>query len=331
MRLFVLWVFVGFLPVITLSETPIARDTLGGSCGFWGQIVGSAQLLEQGMQVELVARKADQTESATRPILFVSNGNFDFGVLPPGVYKLRVRDTAGNVLLEQVQTVGERRTEPVTLLVRDPKLSLAKTYTVALSSLQHKVPKRAFEAFQTAKRAYAAGDQQKAITRLHEAITLDPTFAAAHSDLAVIYARQGRLDQALEPAQVAYRLNPQLSEAGSNLALLLMNLKRYSEAERTARDLLSEQDQTSIPHGVLAVSLIAERESLDEALVHLSKVAPSFPYFRVLAAHALAEIDRGDLAVIQVKEYLRLFAHDCERPSLEAWVTRAERRLSALQ
>src|SRR5580704_3813982 len=72
MRLFVLWVFVGFLPVITLSETPIARDTLGGSCGFWGQIVGSAQLLEQGMQVELVARKADQTESATRPILFVS-------------------------------------------------------------------------------------------------------------------------------------------------------------------------------------------------------------------------------------------------------------------
>jgi tetratricopeptide (TPR) repeat protein len=325
-------VFVGLLPVITLCQTPIAGDTRGGSCGFWGQIVGSTQLLEHGMEMELVARNTGQAESAIRPKLFVpANGNFDFGMLPRGDYQVRIRDTSGNGLLERVLAVGERRTEPVILFVHDLKWGLAKTYTVSLSSLQHKVPKRALEDLQTAKRTYAAGDQQNAIKHLNDALNLDPDFAEAHSDLAVIYARQGRLDQALEHAQAGFRLNPQLSEAGCNLALLLMNMKRHPEAEQTARDLLSEQDQNSIPHGVLAISLIAQRKNLDEALTHLSKAVPAFPFFRLLAANALAETFHGDLAVIQVKEYLRSSAHDCERQSLEAWVAKTERRLSALQ
>ncbi len=332
-RSFIFYGFVVFLlPVLGRSQVSVRRDTQGGSCGFWGQIVGSTRLLEQGMEMELVARDRDQAGSAIGSKLLVpANGNFDFGTLPPGNYKLRIRDTSGSVLVERVQTVSASQTEPVIMFVPDPKWSLGQNFTVSLSSLQHKIPKRALEALETAKKAFAAGDPQNSIKHLQEALQLDPDFAEAHSDLAVIYARQGRLDEGLEHAQTAFRLNPHLPEAGCNLALLLMNLKRYPEAELTARELLSEQYQTSIPHGVLAISLIEERKDLNEAMAQLSEAAPACPFFRLLAARALAEVSRGDLAVIQVKEYLRSSAHDCERASLENWVANTERRLSLLQ
>jgi tetratricopeptide (TPR) repeat protein len=281
--------------------------------------------------MEIVPWATPQPESASKLKLLVPvNGNFDFGALAPGDYKVRVRDLSGNVLIEQVQTISGSKLAPILLFVQDPIGTLADANIVSFSSLQHKTPKRAWHALETAKKTFAFGDERETIKHLREALDLDPDFPEAHSDLAVIYARQGRLDEALEQAQTAFRLNPRLTEAGCNLALLLMNLKRYPEAESAARGLLSDPYSTSIPHGVLAISLIEQRKNLDEALSHLSKAAPAFPFFRLLVANAFSEIRRADLAVIQVNEYLRSSAHDCERPALEAWLANVERRLTLL-
>jgi hypothetical protein len=80
---------------------------------------------------------------------------------------------------------------------------------------------------------------------------------------------------------------------------------------------------------VLAVSLIEQRKDINEALEYLKQAVTELPFVRLLAAHALAEIGRRDLAAFQVKEYLQSSAHDCERPALEAWLTSVQAQLTS--
>jgi len=280
------------------------------------------------MELELIPLGAQAESGTKQKLLAAANGNFDFGKLVPGAYKLRVRDLSGNVLVERVRMVGANKSDPLLVFIPDPNWSVESANSISLSSLQHKTPKRALQALQAAKTTLGSGDDQAAMKHLQEAVDLDPNFAEAHNDLAIIYARHGRLDQALEHAETAFQLNPRLSEAGCNAALLLMNLKRYPEAERAARGLLSDRYFSSLPHGVLAISLIEQRKDVDEALKHLNDAARAVPFFRLLVANALSDINRADLALIQVNEYLRSSAHDCERPDLEAWVAKAEQRFN---
>jgi hypothetical protein len=83
----------------------------------------------------------------------------------------------------------------------------------------------------------------------------------------------------------------------------------------------------SVLHGVLAISLIEQRKDISDALEHLKQAAAEFPFVRLLAMRALAEVGRRDLALIQVGAYLQSSAHECERPTLEAWVASVQQQL----
>jgi len=175
----------------------------------------------------------------------------------------------------------------------------------------------------------AAGDIQKAVQRLQKALLIDPDFPEAHSDLAAIYAQMGRIEEGLHHAQAAFNLNPQLPEAGRNLALLLVKLKRYPEAEIVTRRMLNGRYNLPVLHGVLAVSLIEQREDVNEALGHLQQAVGEFPFVRLMAARALGDVGRFDLAVIQAGEYLQSSANESERPALEAWVASIQSQLTS--
>jgi Tfp pilus assembly protein PilF len=324
----------GVLPsiaVILFVTVPAIRSattsTVDGEqkpCEIWGQVAGSSRLLQEGLGIELVG--LDGTVKQRTHIL--TNGNFDFTPAPAGSYQFRVTDVFGKVIYQQTKSLGGENTF-VFLVVPDPKARQAATDTVSLSALQHKTPRRAWDAFRAAQKANASGNTELSLQHLHEALVLDPDFPEAHSDLAAIYAKMDRLDEALEHAETAFKLNPQLPEAGCNFALLLVTLKRYPEAEIAARHMLGAGYYVSVLHSVLAVSLIEQRKDINEALGYLTQAVTELPFVRLLAAHALAEIGRRDLAAIQVKEYLRLSAHDCERPALEAWLASVQARLTS--
>jgi tetratricopeptide (TPR) repeat protein len=184
------------------------------------------------------------------------------------------------------------------------------------------------DAFRAAQKAGNAGDVDKCIQRLYDAILIDPDFAEAHSDLAARYAKMGRIDEALQHAQTAFSLNSALPEAGCNFALLLLSLKKYPEAETVARRLLNGPHYLPELHGVLAISLIGQQHNLDEAFEHLSQAATAIPFIKLLAARALVEIGQPTLAVNQVKAYLQSSAHECERQELETWVASVQSKLA---
>jgi Tfp pilus assembly protein PilF len=306
------------------SATPSTVEGQQKFCEIWGQVAGSSRLLQEGLRIELVG--LDGAVKQRTHIL--TNGNFDFKPAPPGSYQFRVTDVSGAVIYQQTKSLGGQDNF-VFLIVPDPRVRQAAKDTVSLSALQHKTPRRAWDAFRAAQKANASGDTALSVQRLHEALVIDPDFPEAHSDLAAIYAHMGRLDEGLEHAETAFKLNPQLPEAGYNFALLLVNLKRYPEAEIAARHMLGSGYYVSVLHSVLAISLIGQRKDINEAFGYLKQAVTELPFVRLLAAHALAEIGRPDLAVIQVKDYLQLSAHDCERPALEAWLTSVQARLTS--
>ena len=330
-RTFAFYTLILFLIALVARSQPLVATAPGvTSCEIWGQVVGSARLLQEGVDIELYERVANPRSSGKQKVHVLENGNFEFRPVPIGDYHFRVLDRSGNVILDQVKSVAGN-SGFILLIVRDPKSQLASRNTVSLSALQHKTPKRAWDAFRAAQKARASGDTQTAVEHLLEALVIDSEFAEAHSDLAAIYAAMGRVDEALEHARTAFSLNPQLSEAGCNFALLLISVKRYQEAEMEARRLLSGSSYQPLLHGVLAISLIEQRKNIDEGLENLRKAVAEYPFFRLLGARALVEIKRPDLALIQVKKYLQTSAHDCERPDLEAWVAAAERQIASDQ
>lgn len=294
------------------------------SCEIWGQVAGDARRLQDGLDIELVGR-----DKAGKQRVHVSmTGNFDFRSVPAGEYQFRIIDRTGTVIHEQSEQLGGKQ-DFVLLLIPDQKSEFSARNTVSFAALQHKTPSKAWDAFRAAQKAGNAGEIEKCIQRLYEALSIDPDFAEAHSDLAARYAKMGRIEEALQHAQAAFDLNSALPEAGCNFALLLVSLKRYPEAEVVARRLLNSPHYLPELHGVLAISLIGQRGNLDEALDHLRQAATEIPFVTLLAARALAEIGKADLAVNQVKTYLQSSAHECERPELEAWVASVQSQLAS--
>ncbi len=314
--------------LVTIPSAQSATSSqIGGEhspCEIWGQIAGSARLLQEGLDIEM----AGVGHGPKEKVHVSATGNFDFQPVPAGAYHFRVTDRSGAVILDQTKSVGGENGF-VFLVVRDPRSAIEARNTVSYAALQHKTAQRAWESFHAAQKAYGTGDREKCIRLLQDALAIDPDFPEAHSDLAAIYAGMGRIDEALEHARTAFSLNPQLPEAGCNFALLLMGLKRYPEAETAARRMLSEPYYNSVLHGVLAISLIQQRKAIEQALGHLDQAVTDLPFFRLLAARALGEIGRNDLAVVQVQQYLQSSAHNCERAALESWLATAQARLAS--
>jgi tetratricopeptide (TPR) repeat protein len=306
------------------AQPEVNVDRVQTTCEVWGQIAGASSQVQEGLDIELAGRET----SSKQKVHVSTKGNFEFEAVPAGDYRFRVKDRSGAVILDQMQSLTGKD-DFVFLVIRDQQTVLVSKDTVSLAALRHKTPSRALEAYREARKAGAAGDIQKAIQRLQDALVIDPDFAEAHSDLAVRYAKMGQVEEGLQHAQIAFNLNPGLPEAGCNLAMFLVTLKQYKDAEIASRRMLDGGSYLPELHGVLAISLIGQRKNLDEALDHLRQAAAAFPYLMVLAAHAFMEIGRPELAVDQVKTYLQTSAHDCERKKLQAWVDSEQSQLAS--
>jgi hypothetical protein len=66
--------------------------------------------------------------------------------------------------------------------------------------------------------------------------------------------------------------------------------------------------------------LIGQLRNFDEAFAHLELAAENFPIARWLIANTLIEAGLPKLAAVQINNYLKSSANECERESLESWV-----------
>jgi len=102
--------------------------------------------------------------------------------------------------------------------------------------------------------AMQAGRLELAESFLERAAVIMPESANLHNNLGLLRQRQGRMEEALEELRTAAALNPRPKRDASymvNIGCLLMEMKRYDEAERAFKRAQSINSAWAYPEDLL--------------------------------------------------------------------------------
>ena len=98
-------------------------------------------------------------------------------------------------------------------------------------------------------------------------LAIDPKIPVAHSNLGLVLAQQGKLDEAIKHYQQALQIRPTYSDARVNLGVALFIQGKLDEAIKRYRQALQIQPNDAITHSNLGVALVRQGK-LDEAIKH---------------------------------------------------------------
>jgi TolB-like protein/lipoprotein NlpI len=93
----------------------------------------------------------------------------------------------------------------------------------------------------------SAGQTDQAIRQLQQTIQLDPNFAEAHRSLAVAYAKQNKLNEAMVEAHKALELNPRNIGVRATVGYVAAVSGDHGQAEKILRELKSVADGETPP------------------------------------------------------------------------------------
>ena len=128
-----------------------------------------------------------------------------------------------------------------------------------------------------AQKLSKAGRYQDAAIALEKAIKVSPTFAEAHTNLAVQYLRLGQLEKAREQAGLGMEIaGPNIRDL-TNLAVAEWSLGRKTEALQFARAALRLDQRALGAHYVVGSLLVLNPNTLLEGLHHLELAAEKLP------------------------------------------------------
>jgi len=179
--------------------------------------------------------------------------------------------------------------------------------TISVTRLRHRPPREAVSAF---FRALAQADKRRwrsAASYLERAIVLDPEFSEAYSNLGVQYMSLGRAEDALAQFMRAIELDGSTSLYHSNLAYALFSLGRYAEGEREVHSALALDASNRTARFLLGWQL-ARHNEIDEAIRHLQYTSCAFPEaHEILAAVWTLKGDK-ERARQELSEYRKMGA-----------------------
>lgn len=90
------------------------------------------------------------------------------------------------------------------------------------------------ELYNEAFGAFSSGDHERAIAGFQKLIKTDPSFSLAYQGLSEVFAREERLDEAIQTIQQAIELEPEESLYYTSLSRFLQRQGRIPEAEAAA-------------------------------------------------------------------------------------------------
>ena len=165
------------------------------------------------------------------------DGSFTFRETSDGAYALRVTNSQGATLAEQV--VHMPYPGQLTIRLSNPVRARPVAGTISAQRLLHPIPDKAVRAFVEAQRESERGRPLEAIRKLEQAVRLYPDYSEARSNLGVQYRRLGRRREALEQFQWAVAIGPPSAIVYGNLSCTLYEEGRLKEAEAAARTALA--------------------------------------------------------------------------------------------
>jgi tetratricopeptide (TPR) repeat protein len=281
---------------------------------FEGEIVWEGGTPED-LNVELVQGNMMQDKAMVNP-----DGRFHFRAIREGQYELRVLTRTGDVLRRDFLVIHEPSNAHVIQL--PPNLvTRSASGTVSAKALARVIPKDARKAFARAAKAAEKREFRTAIAQLRRAVEICPDYLEAWNNLGVRYMHADQYEAAFQAFDTALRIDPDAALAHANVAVALVTLRRFAEAEAAARRAL--QLDPSLLHAsyALGLSWAGRGECRSDAIRHLQEAAQRFPHAHLAAAQMLACQGNSDAATDEVRAYLRV-ASPAQRPPAEAFLQR---------
>jgi Tfp pilus assembly protein PilF len=243
------------------------------------------------------------------------DGTFTFKSVPGGLYRFRVFDELGQLLVTQAETLQGDHDYVVIAL----PAQRTRTNIVSASLLSHRTPAAATSALNRGLKAAESGDVARSIELFQKARDLDPYYTESEINLAIQYNRLKDTNKALQHARQAYSLEPDYPGAWHTLATLLLVNGSYHDAEVVLRAALKGASNVAALHGMLAAALMEQRFP-EEAMTQLKLAVEGCPQARLWVSRALVHNGLITEALDQIREYIRVAASACERQDLQSWI-----------
>jgi tetratricopeptide (TPR) repeat protein len=249
--------------------------------------IQSDQVLLQGYFVELydVSNRREVHHEFVHP-----DGSFAFRNVPYGDYEVRVTNSGGEVVQQQLIAVNGA-TPPVELRLRRQEIPRPPSGPVSLTQLKHPPTRKAYGAFVVAQRFSEAGQYARAAEELEKAIRISPEYAEAYTNLAAQHVRLGRYEDAVTDVKRAMELTRPNAVDLCNMAFALSRLRRYPEALDSARTAVRLEPGNDKAQYMLGTLLVRDWRTLREGITHLERAVESVPAAQAnldLAKRALA-------------------------------------------
>jgi len=251
------------------------------------------------------------------------NGNFAFRGLVSGDYTIVIDKESEFEPVNQTVTIVQARGFPPVTQILSVRL-IPKAHSQAkpglLDAAYATLPEPGQNLLKKARDLSAAGDHSGAIEQLSLLTSQYPTFMLGFNEMGVEYLRMGQLEKADAALQQAIKLQPDAFVPKMNRGLVLVTMKRYSDAEPVLRQAKALNEQSGPVRYFLGTAL-ANLGKFDEAEKELSAALPMGGNEMVEGHRVLAIIysSKGDKkrAAAELETYLKLNPTAADAPQLQ--------------
>jgi tetratricopeptide (TPR) repeat protein len=227
--------------------------------------------------------------------------------VPSGRYRVALSGDVVNTDAGEIEVTSLQDVEVRARHTADPANSFPGLPTFVSAADLH-VPSTAAKEFGKANQMIARAEWSKAADRLHKAVTLYPSYAAAYNNLGAVYSRLGDTADARSALQEAIALDDHLAAAYVNLARLDFAEKNFADAE----SLLNKESSLAAPSAD-ELNLLAYSEMMnqhgDQAIetsrhAHAAQLS-HHAFLHLIAAHVYELKARITESVAELQTYLR--------------------------
>jgi tetratricopeptide (TPR) repeat protein len=221
--------------------------------------------------------------TSTNTVEVGATGYFEIRKVAAGDYTLTVTTLRGDVVHRQLVSVTSSNSGPIVVRMIELAERPGKG-TISMKQLLHPPTKKAFKSFVEAQRFSESGDYGKAAQALEHALQESPEYAEAHINLGAQYVRMGRFDAAIVELRRAMEIAGPTPVALANLASAQARTGKLEEAVESARTALRLDSGWLPAHLILGAMLANDPRTRREAIKHLERAADEYESARRILA-----------------------------------------------
>lgn len=238
---------------------------------------------------------------------------------PGGIYQLQVLEGVHRSVIYRESLPWPPMESWMEIRLPEAKRSTPISGFVTANQLRQDPPGKARKQLTRALKAEHAGDFEKSLEHLQNALSIYPDYIDASYQLGAMYLKLRNFGQAEQAFQQTLALDPSHAMAHCGLSLSRSGAGRLAEGEKAAREALRLHPSLAWGHYVLGIALLGRDADPQEAETRLRRAAQEIPLARLVLAQLLERQGHKQAAAGEVKGYLDSGAAD-NRQSASLWL-----------